>query len=668
MLAITSRGWLTRTLRHPGFWLLFVLVVLITFPHYREQFAHPAFLSDWLSEFGVSRHTFERIGYLVPIIWSVFLFGRHAAFAVSLLALACMLPRALFMSHAPMEAFFEAVAVFIMGNIVAISFDSLKKERERRARLETAESTLRSQIDLIKENEKRLAALNRTSTILSQSLQLEEVLDKATENVMEVMEVKAALVYLVPQAGTNLVLAAHRGVPNTFAERAKVIQMGTRFNGRVAQTGEPLYVENASTSTSNALHTAEDFDVGSLLSVPMKSKGNVMGILCIMMNHCRHFTNEEVELLTGIANQVGIAIENARLYENERQALERLAVSERNYRGLFENANDAIWVHDLQGNITVANKACETQTGYGMSELIGINVKQFLPREGLALAMQMRQKLLINEPIDQPYEQKIIRKDASEATLKLTTSPVYQDGTVIGFQNISRDVTEEIRMRENLNFYLGEVTKAQEEERNRIAHELHDDTIQALVVLSRQLDNLASCEDLRAERKEALEDLWQDTNAIMQGVRRLSQGLRPPTLDRLGLLPAIQWLASDLSGYSTIPIETLMEGIEHRLPKDAELMLFRIAQEALHNVCRHSGATRAEVLVQFEPASVRITISDNGRGFELPSSVGDLTRLGKLGLVGMQERARLMGATTSISAAPGKGTTISVELPLRCSL
>jgi len=149
----------------------------------------------------------------------------------------------------------------------------------------------------------------------------------------------------------------------------------------------------------------------------------------------------------------------------------------------------------------------------------------------------------------------------------------------------------------------------------------------------------------------------------MQGVRRLSQDLRPAALDRLGLLSALEWLASDITEYSGIEIKVNVVNSERRLPEEVELVLFRITQEALRNVWRHSQATRAEIAVEFDESKTKVTISDNGKGFNLPETIGDLARDGKLGLAGMQERARLLGGSLTVQSEPGRGSTITVELP-----
>ncbi|MFC1902256.1 sensor histidine kinase [Chloroflexota bacterium] len=232
-------------------------------------------------------------------------------------------------------------------------------------------------------------------------------------------------------------------------------------------------------------------------------------------------------------------------------------------------------------------------------------------------------------------------------------------------QQEQQKVSEELRViQQNLRFYLQEATRAQEEERKRISHELHDDTIQALVVLSRQLDALASGDKgLSDETRLRLEGLWQQTDNILRGVRRLSQDLRPAALDRLGLLPALEWLASNVTEHSGIATEVTVVGKERRLSEETAIALFRIAQEALRNVWRHSGAASIKIAVRFDESKTRITISDNGKGFDLPDNVGDLAKVGKLGLTGMQERAQLVGGTLKVQSQPGKGTTITIESP-----
>jgi len=292
-----------------------------------------------------------------------------------------------------------------------------------------------------------------------------------------------------------------------------------------------------------------------------------------------------------------------------------------------------------------------------------MNVKSFLSPESLEFAHQIRRNILNNEPVAQPYEQRVFRRDGNERFIEISTSLVIDKDKPVGFQHIARDITEQKKMGENLRFYVQQATRAQEEERKRISHELHDDTIQALVVLSRQLDALATDKNIPETTRLRLEELWHQTDSIVQGVRRLSQDLRPAAIDRLGLLPAIQWLAAEVSKYSGVDIKVDVTGTEHRLPEEVALTLFRIIQEAMRNVWRHSGATHAEIKIEWFDKRTRVTVSDNGKGFTLPGKVGDLAKHGKLGLAGMQERARLVGGTLSVESEPDKGTTITVEAP-----
>jgi len=422
-----------------------------------------------------------------------------------------------------------------------------------------------------------------------------------------------------------------------------------------------------STSHDPRLTTPEvsKMQIQTQLIVPMIIRDQISGVLCVAMRRPRQFAIEDIELLTGVGTQIATAIENARLYEKERLTAQRLAVSERNYRQLFENANDAIWVHDLEGNIIAANEAAGKLFGYSVKELTKMNVKNFLSDESFNLAGQVRRKLLEREPVEQPYEQSLIRKDGTKAILRLATSLVTEDGKSIGFQHMARDVTEEKRMQDNLRYYLQEITRAQEEERKRIARELHDDTAQALYALTRQVDNFVRTNtNLPADNAAFLGDLGKQISKVLQDLRRFSQDLRPPMLDDLGLLATLRWLVSESRERCGIEVDLKVVGDKRRLPPEVEFTLFRIVQEAVRNIERHSQALKAEVSVEFGGNKTRVSVSDNGKGFKLSESLVDLVRTGKLGLAGMEERARLLNGSIKIESEPGKGTTVMVEIPI----
>ncbi len=638
-----SLSWL-RIFRKPTFWLIVVLLALITVFHYREVVLVPSFLNELIDTFGLSRHAFERILYLAVIIWSGFLLGWWGSIAISLITLACMLPRALIISTTPQDAIFETFTVFIVGNLVAFTFESLRKEREHRI---------------------RLVALNEIVSAASQSLELSQVLHSSVENIMSVMKVDAVLLFMLDEETRELILAAHQGVSERFVQSVGRLKLGEGFNGMVAQSGEPAYIEDASTDPRLTRKIVIEEKIQSELIVPLKSKGKVLGTLCVATHKRYEFRRDEINTLTAIGNQIGVALENARLYEKEREVAEKLRISEERYRQLFESANDAIWINDIDGNMISANESANRLVGDNLESLSHTSVHSLLSDESLRLANEIRTKLLRGESVEQPYEQKLITDDGTEKILKLTTNVFKVDGKPTGFQHIARDVTHEIRMQENLRFYLEQVTKAQEDERMRIARELHDDTIQALVVLARELDMLASSkEGISEEKKHQLEGLRQNTNTVMSGIRRLSQDLRPPTLDRLGLVAALEWLASNVENHSGIAVKVKKNGAERRLTSEAELLLFRITQEALNNVWRHAQATHAEVIVDIGREKTRIIVKDNGKGFAFSHPTDDLSRLGKFGMVGMKERAKLLGGNLEVDSKPSKGTTITIEAPV----
>jgi two-component system, NarL family, sensor histidine kinase DegS len=210
---------------------------------------------------------------------------------------------------------------------------------------------------------------------------------------------------------------------------------------------------------------------------------------------------------------------------------------------------------------------------------------------------------------------------------------------------------------------LARLLKVQEYERRRLARKLHDDTIQSLLVIANRARALETGDYGRltpTARKQAEEILDMLLHAI-DDVRRLSRDLRPSILDNVGLLPALRWLAESMTNRSGIRIDIRVNGTEHSLPQEFEIIMFRIAQDALNNVVLHSGATVATVTLDFVTSSFKLTVADNGHGFSPPENLADFTTKGKLGLQRMEQQARLLDGTFRVSSHPGKGTIVSVE-------
>ncbi len=220
------------------------------------------------------------------------------------------------------------------------------------------------------------------------------------------------------------------------------------------------------------------------------------------------------------------------------------------------------------------------------------------------------------------------------------------------------------RRQAELQDYAALVIRAQEDERRRLSRELHDDTAQALIALSRGLEALAdarSAKRTQADDARWVEDLRELADRSLESVRRACRDLRPSVLDDLGLAAALDWLAQG-TVQRGLPCTLRIEGAAVPVPGEAELVFFRIAQEALTNVWRHAQASHAEVLLAYEPERLRLRVQDNGRAFD-PAQ--ERSRRGRgLGLLGIRERASLVGAELDITSAPGQGTAVEVRLAL----
>ena len=217
---------------------------------------------------------------------------------------------------------------------------------------------------------------------------------------------------------------------------------------------------------------------------------------------------------------------------------------------------------------------------------------------------------------------------------------------------------------QNLRNYVSAITMGQEDERRRLASGLHDGTVQSLIALDQRVQ-MAQLK-LKSGSTDAggyLADMRQMTASLIEDVRRVIRALRPIYLEDLGLLPALEMLTRDVEK-ADLRANFATSGPVVRLTPEREIVVYRVAQEALSNVARHAGATSVAVRATFAGQAFVLQVQDNGHGFVQPERVGDLATAGHYGLMGMQERAQLIGGQLSIQSAPGQGTTLELHLPL----
>ncbi len=507
-------GRLRRSLANPHLWLMCLVMASVTFIYYADEIPFIAIALEGM-HLPMTRHAMQRTLFVLPVAYATLAFGMVGGLTTLFLAFLIMLPRVLFISLYPLDAFIEILSVCFVGGVMSWVLESLEKERWLRQKAIA-----------------RLQATNAISEMLNRSLELEEILDVALEKVLKVMGLDAGLIFALDEGNQALNLAAYRGISPQTAKGVDRLKVGEGLCGRVAQTGEPLVVADTSRDERLTRLVIREEEFQAQLIVPLKSKGKVKGTMAVARRGPREFAPEEIALISTIGNQIGVAIENAQLYQNMR-------------------------------------------------------------------------------------------------------------------------------------FYVRQITQAQEAERERIARELHDDTAQALLVLRRHLGALMGPpQQLPESAIQHLEGARQLTDEILEGVRRFSQDLRPPTLDHLGLLPTLEGLVADLRAQEGIDVRLEVVGSQRRLSPEAELVLFRMVQEALNNVRRHARASKVVTTVEFADGRVRLTVSDNGQGFALPARMSDLAAAGKLGLMGMHERARLLGGVLTIQSEVGKGTTVIADLPV----
>ena len=335
-------------------------------------------------------------------------------------------------------------------------------------------------------------------------------------------------------------------------------------------------------------------------------------------------------------------------------------------------SGDAIISLSPDGLIRSWNPGAQLVFGYTAAEAEGHSAHMLAPSYREAEVRQTLAKLRAGQSIRR-LETEASRKNGAVIDVAITASPIRDGaGAITGISFIVRDISErkalDRRLHEQqvlLEQYASQVVKSQEEERRRLSRELHDETMQDLVALAQRVELCRSAierDPVVARRR--LDELQSLSKDMVVKLRRISNDLRPLVLEDLGLPAATTFISDDLArNMPHCSVHCEIVGRERRMPSDLEVTAFRIVQAALANVRHHAAsATRVDVTLVFDEAEIQAIVEDNGPGFRTLDP-NDMLRDGRLGVVGMRERARLFGGEVTIDSTPGQGTTVTLRLP-----
>jgi signal transduction histidine kinase len=351
----------------------------------------------------------------------------------------------------------------------------------------------------------------------------------------------------------------------------------------------------------------------------------------------------ELALIVIVAIVFGRRIDAERFaYLRSEEAMAKALDIETRFHRLFETIRSPMLVLDHDGVVSDANPAATQLLG---RDLIGQMVTSL---HGGDIAL------------DQPVGQVVSLADGRDYRLDVVSFP--DDSGNIGTQVIFEDVTEERSEGRRARRYAQLVIKAEEDQNRRLARELHDEPLQLFLLLARRLESLGDVLGVPAVVVEGLAEAHHQSLDAAGRLRNLARDLRPPTLDQLGLVAAISSLVADIEVQGGPDAEFEVTGVATRLNPEAELGAFRIVQEAIRNVLRHAQANRVKVAVQFKPDELSIRVVDDGQGFS-PENQSEQDSE-HLGLIGMRERARLLGGDLEVNSESGRGTVIVCIIPI----
>ncbi|MFZ3151003.1 MAG: GAF domain-containing sensor histidine kinase [Anaerolineaceae bacterium] len=545
-------------------------------------------------------------------------------------------------------------------------------------------------------NHHEIEALYKIGTEISQLQEIDQVLELIVEKACDLLNAEISYLALADDEAQMIRVCVTHGTRGD-ALRSLTHKYGEGVGGNVAVTRMPVIVNNYPNGEWPKPPGIPDLvateDIISSLCVPMCTRRGLVGVLYAASRHEDAFTQSHLNLLQALGTQAAIAIENARLYDEQKASNESLregistnerllslVLDNQGLQGIADTLSDLvhcpILVEDSRFRIL-----CSSLHGYpeaDQTEIQALRVSSIdfchTPElsESLALLQNTRHSIRVtqNSQLGSPLSRIIVPIVTGVGLVGYVS--VLETGQPLSAQKHS--TTEQASIVFALEFVkqeaartnlLQHVINAQEEERKRIARELHDETSQALTALMVGLDttNLA----LAVNSKEATSRLSAAKSiaeGLLKDIQRIIADLRPSLLDDLGLVPAIAWYGEQR--LKPLGITFILEGnaLENRLPSSMEAALFRIVQEAITNVIRHAHASKVSVRLDIQDNYLTLQVTDNGMGFD-PKVLQTPNSSGKaLGLWGIQERIRILEGEFELQTAPGKGTTIAVQVPV----
>ena len=536
----------------------------------------------------------------------------------------------------------------------------------------------------------RLRALVETGIAINSELSLDGVLERIVEAAARVTDAQYAALGVVDRSGSGLERFITYGIAPEVETQIGEPPHGRGILGVLIHDARPLRLHDLTQDTRSVGFPPGHPPMHTFLGVPIVLRGAAYGNLYLTEKAEGDFTDEDEELVTLLAAQAAVAVENARLYESATawsRQLESLnevgaaLMSELELDPLLDLVAARLRELIDARLVAIALPAGDALRiaaahGEGAEDLVATDLLTQDSKTGRVLERGR------SERVDSLMEDPEVNQDVARrlgATSGLYVPLLARDrplGVLIAHDKVGRDqrfsssdlrLAEQFALRASIAVDLSRrvardalrrVVAGQEVERRRLARELHDETGQALTSILlglRAVDEAGNRDDVA----KAVADLRELVVATLQDVRRLAVQLRPKVLDDFGLVPALERLAQAFSESSGIGVELEATVGEARLPTEVETTVYRIVQEALTNVVKHAQATEVSILLVRRDGLLTAVLEDNGAGFDPGAVTSD-----SLGLEGMRERVALHDGRLTIETAPGSGTTLRVEVAL----